>query len=146
MSYRWKNITIWTKKSMFAHRPFFIQKKSAQSYHGPWVPNLIKKFFFFQKEKKKNYNGPECQIWYLVTRRYIQKNKDFFGSPLKYLSLEIVELIEKVKEIKKNIRTLGWGTSRFRVMTLSREVTNFYFLQDQYFVKNFYTILLEWLC
>ena len=58
--------------------------------------------------------------------------------------LAVVELIEKVEEIKKNIKTWGCGTLRFRVMALSRgwgEVTNFYFLQDKYFVKNFYTIL-----
>ena len=42
----------------------------------------------------------------------------FFGSFLKTLSLEIIKLIEEVKEIKENTKTLGCGTSRFRVMVL----------------------------
>ena len=47
----------------------------------------------------------------------------FFGSPLKTFPLEItilaaVELIVKMKQIKKNTRTLGCGTSRFRVIAL----------------------------
>ena len=50
--------------------------------------------------------------------------KSFFGSPLKIFPLEItilavVELIEKVEKIKKNIRTWGCGTLRCRVMVLS---------------------------
>ena len=49
---------------------------------------------------------------------YIQRNKEFIGSPLKTFPLEIVELIEKLEKIKKNIRTWGYGTSRFRVMVL----------------------------
>ena len=45
-------------------------------------------------------------------------NKDFIRLPLKNFPLEIVELIEKLEKIKKNIRTWGCGTSRFRVMAL----------------------------
>ena len=50
---------------------------------------------------------------------------DFFGSPLKTFPLEItilatVKLIEKVEEIKKNIRTWGCRTSCFWVMALWR--------------------------
>ena len=61
----------------------------------------------FYSKRKKN----------LVTRLYIKRNKDFFESPLKTFPLEItilavVELIEKLEEIKKNIRTWGCGTSR----------------------------------
>ena len=49
----------------------------------------------------------------------------FFGSSLKIFPLEITilvvgELIEKVEEIKKNIRTWGCGASRFGVMALSK--------------------------
>ena len=42
----------------------------------------------------------------------------FFGSPLKTFPLEVVELIEKLEEIKKNIKTWGCEASRFRVMAL----------------------------
>ena len=45
-------------------------------------------------------------------------NEDFFGSPLKTFALEIVELTEKLEEIKKNIRTWGCRNSRFRIMAL----------------------------
>ena len=43
---------------------------------------------------------------------------DFFGSPLKTFPLVIIilaaiELIEKMEEIKKNIRTWDCGTSRY---------------------------------
>ena len=82
-----------------------------------------------------------CQIWYLVTRLYISQNKGIYGPPLKTFTIDIVELTEKLKEIKINIRTWGCGTSRFRVMELWRGVTHFYFLQDKYFLKNLYTIL-----
>ena len=63
---------------------------------------MLSKAFLF---KKKN----------LVTRLYITRNKDFFESPLKTFPLEItilavVELIEKLEEIKKNIRTWVCGT------------------------------------
>ena len=44
--------------------------------------------------------------------------RKFFGSPIKTFPYEIVELIEKLEEIKKNIRTWGCGTSRFQVMVL----------------------------
>ena len=84
-------------------------EKNPRKYHGPWVPNLI-----------LNY-----QALYM-------RNKDFFGSSLKTFPLEITilaiaELIERVEEIKKNIRTWGCGTSRFRVKALWRRITNFYF-------------------
>ena len=42
----------------------------------------------------------------------------FFGSPLKAFPLKIMELIEKLEEIKKNIKTWGCGTSLFQVMAL----------------------------
>ena len=46
---------------------------------------------------------------------------DFFGSPLKTFPLVItilaaIELIEKMEEIKKNIRTWDCGTSRYRAL------------------------------
>ena len=52
-----------------------------------------------------------------------KRNIDFFGSPLKTFPLEITilavaEPIEKVEEIKKNIRTWGCENSRFRVKAL----------------------------
>ena len=78
----------------------------------------------------------ECQIWYLVMRLYIWRNKDIFGSPLKTFALKIVELMEKPEEINKNIRTYGCGTSRFRLMALWRGVTHLYSLRDKYFVKK----------
>ena len=51
------------------------------------------------------------------------RNKDFFGSPPKAFPLEITilavaELVQRVEEIKKNIRTWACGTSRFRVKAL----------------------------
>ena len=53
------------------------------------------------------------------------KSDTFFGSLLKTFRykitiLAIVELVDKVEEIKKNIRTWGCGTSRFPAMELSR--------------------------
>ena len=95
---------------------------------------------FKKKKRHKITMSHECQTWYLVTRLYIWQNQDFFGLPLKTFPLEIVELIEKLKKFKKNVRTWGCGNSRFRNMALWRGVTHFYFLQDKYFAKNFYTI------
>ena len=51
------------------------------------------------------------------------RNKNFFGLSLKTFPLEmailaVAELIEKVEEIEKNIRTWGCGTSRFPVKVL----------------------------
>ena len=67
---------------------------------------------------------------------------DFFGSPLKTFPLEItilaaVELIEKMEEIKKNIRTWGCGASRFQVMALRRGVQKFPFSIRQSFCQKF---------
>ena len=126
----------------------YYSEKNPQNYHGIWVQNLIKKILYSKRKKTQNYHGPwhECRIWYLLARLYIKRNKDFFGSTLKTFPLEIVEVIEKLEEIKKNIRTWDCGNSRFRVMALWREVTHFYFLQNKYFVENFYTILYPWLC
>ena len=66
---------------------------------------------------------------------------DFSGSPLKTFPLEItilavVEPIEKVEEIKKNIRTWGCGTSLFRVMALSRVGHKFLLSTGQIFCQK----------
>ena len=120
-----------------------IQKKAPQNYHGPWVPNLIK-FFYLKKKEKQNYHSPWVPS--LIVSYQGLYIKDLFGSPLKSFHLEITilavaELIEEVEEIKKNMRTCGCGTSRFQVIALWRGVTNLYFLQDKYLVRNFYFTL-----
>ena len=75
-------------------------------------------------------------IWNEMQIFWIASNN--FSSSDHYIS---GRLIEKVEEIKKNIKTWVCGTSRFQVMSLGKGVTNFYFLLDKYFVKNSYTIL-----
>ena len=47
----------WNKKKQknWKNEKNIIQKNTPQNYHGPWVPNLIKKIFI-QKDKK-NYDG-----------------------------------------------------------------------------------------
>ena len=111
----------------------YYSEKNPQNFHGIWVQNLIKKNFCIQKEKNcKIIMAHECQIWYLVARLYIKRNKDFFGSPLKTFLLEIVEVIEKLEEIKKNIRTWDCGNMRHN-SALWREVTHFFFSAEQIF-------------
>ena len=91
---------IWSKNFLFKKQ----KKKTNKNYHGPWVPNLPRFI----------YN--EIRIC--------------FGSPIKTFPLEIVELIEKLEGIKKNIRPWGCENSRFRVMAF------FYFLQNKHLVKK----------
>ena len=68
-------IIITKKKKNWKNEKNNIQKKVPQNYHGPWVPNLIKKIFFTQKEKKpQNYYGllvSNLILSYLVTKLYI---------------------------------------------------------------------------
>ena len=56
--------------------------------------------------------------------------------PLEITILSVVELIEKVEEIKKNIRTWGCGNSRFQVMALWRGVHKFLFSTGQIFCQK----------
>ena len=82
----------------------------------------------FYSKRKKN----------LVTRLYIKRNKDFFESPLKTFPLEItilavVELIEKLEEIKKNIRTWVCGTW---VMALLKGGHKFLFSTGEIFCQK----------
>ena len=44
--------------------------------------------FFIQKKKQNKFTmAYECQIWYIVTRLSLQRNKDFFRSVLKIFFL-----------------------------------------------------------
>ena len=101
-----------------------IQKKSPQNYHGPWKPNLIK-FFYSKRKKTQNYLGPwvpnlilSYQALYITKYGFFWIASKNFSSWDHYISGE--ELIEKVEEIEKNIRTWGCGTSHFRDMALWR--------------------------
>ena len=97
--------------------------------------------FFYSKRKKKITMVHKCYIWYLLTGPYISRSKDFFvlslkTSQLQITTLVVAKLIDKMEEINKNIRTWGCGTSHFKA-----GLTNFYFLQEKYFLKKIFPIL-----
>ena len=77
--------------------------KNTQNYHGPWVPNRILSY----------------QALYITKYDFFWIVSNNFSSSDYYISGRV---IEKLEEIKKNVKTWGCG-------------------QDKYFVKNFYTIL-----
>ena len=122
-------------------------KKNVKKYYSEKNPTKLSwpmraksdNFFLFKKKKKHKITMThKCHIWYLVTRPYMSRSKDFFGSSLKTFQLRITilvvgKLIDKVEEINKNIRTWGCGTSHFEA-----GVTNFYFLQEKYFANFFF--------
>ena len=141
-----------------------------QHYGGPSLPikkiknkkdnkNIPKKWKernLIQKKIHPIIMAYECQIWW--KKPFYSKRKKtqslhgpwvvnlilsygFYWVAFKTFSSWIVELIEKLEKIKKNVRTWGWETACFRVMVLWRGVTHFCFLLDKYFAKNFYTIL-----
>ena len=57
-----------------------------------------------------------CQAFYITEQGFIWIVSKIFH--LEITILVVAELIEKVEEINKNIRTWGCGTSRFRVTAL----------------------------
>ena len=116
-------------------KKILFRKKHPRYYHGLWVPNLIKKILF-KKKKNKITMAHECQIWYLVTRLYILWNEDFFGSPLKTFPLEIVELVEKLEDIKQIKINMGlWNLTFPSYGTLKRGHT-FLFSTRQIFCQK----------
>ena len=48
-------------KKLKKYKKNYIQKKNPQNYHGPLVPNLMKKFLFKRKKNKITITH-ECQI------------------------------------------------------------------------------------
>ena len=95
----------------------FFTKKTTQNYHGSWVPNLILKY----------------QALYITKYGFFWIDCNNFSSSDHCIS---VRLIEKVEEIKKNIKTWGCGTLRFRVMTLGKRGHKFLFSTGQIFFKK----------
>ena len=103
-------------------------EKNPPNYYGLWVPILMKKPFYSKRKKTQSLHGP----WVVN----LILSYGFYWVAFKTFSSWIVELIEKLEKIKKNVRTWGWETACFRVMVLWRGVTHFCFLLDKYFAKK----------
>ena len=75
-------------KKLKKWKKYYSKKKKITKLSWPTSVKSVKTFFIRKDKKKHKITiAHECQIWYLVTKPYIKRNKEIFWISYKNFSL-----------------------------------------------------------